>query len=65
MVWGGFVSTVVVFHKTLGRGLCLINQNAKKGNQETRGMLFFRQEHIQREKKDRGWTREFTVVGHA
>lgn len=49
-MYGFFVSTVVVFHKTLGGGLCLINQNAK-GNQETRGMLFFRQEHIQREKR--------------
>lgn len=45
-----YVSTVVVSHKTLGRGPCLINQNAI-GNQGTRGMLFFRQEHIQREKR--------------
>lgn len=30
------VSTVVVFHKTLGRGLCLINQNAKKKEESMR-----------------------------
>lgn len=28
-------------------------------------MLFFRQERIQKRKKDRGWTQEFTFVGHA
>lgn len=35
-------------HKTSGNSLHLINQNAQYGSQETAGMLFFKQEHIQK-----------------
>lgn len=56
------VSIVVVLHKTLGRGLSLINQNAKKGEPKNeRNAVLYTRTDPKRKKGDRGWTQEFTV----
>lgn len=56
------MSTVVVFHKTPSRGLCLINQNAKRKPRDKRNAVLYTRTHP---KRTEAGHKSFTVVGHA